>query len=493
MNIRVLLSAALLTTASSVSAMAAATAEEAARIQAAMETYLGKEPGVISVTPEGDAYTIKLDATPYFAKVKEPGFKAYADPYVFKATPAGNGQWSVAGTGTWGFQMNADNKFQMTLRVGEQNWSGTYDEALAAFTQSTATYGNISLTQSMPDPSGNTTSIAYNIGSGTSETTATAADAGTVDSTSVMTFNTITTANSMTGPDGQAAPDLAMFNYSMASPKLSYTTSAKGISYRPVMDLLAFFVARPDKQLIIDDQAMLKDKLKAALPFFKSMAGNATYEGLMVTTAMGQFEMATAGGDINMNGLVKDGFVQEKIGFTGFKMPAGIAPPWAADLVPSTFKVDFSVRGFDLDAPTQIVLTQLDLTLPELLPTGVEDQLMPAFMPTNAITVDLGASEISNALYSLTYDGQITGGVAGLPTGKANIRMKGMDAVIGILQANGADPTAQQALAGLIGMKGMGKAEADGTTLWVIDALAPGKILVNGLDVSAMLGMATPQ
>lgn len=493
MNTRVLLSAVLLISASATSALAAATPEEAARIQAAMETYLGKEPGVVTVTPDGDAYTIKLDPAPYFAKIKEPNVKAFADPYVFKAEPAGNGQWTVTGSGTWGFQVNADNKFQMTLRMGEQNWSGTYDEALVAFTKSTATYSNIAMTQSMPDLSGNVTNIVYNIQSITAETTATPADGGTVDSKSSMVMDNISTSTTTTSVDGQAAPpELAMMNYTMASPKLSYTTIGNGISYRPVMDLLAFLVARPDKQLIINDQAQLKEKLKAAVPIFKSMAGSANYDGLTVTTAMGQFELASAGGEVNMNGLVKDGFLQEKIGFTGFKMPAGLVPPWAEELVPSTFKVDFSLKGFDLEAPTQIVLNQLDLTLPELLPTGVENQLLPALLPTNAVTVDLGASEISNALYSLTYDGQITGGLAGMPTGKANVRLRGMDAIIGKLQAGGADPNVQQALAGLIGMKGFGKTEADGTLLWAIDASAPGKILVNGLDVSAMLGMAPP-
>lgn len=493
MKTRILLSAALLLSASTASALAAATPEEAARIQAAMETYLGKEPGVITVTPDGDAYTIKLDAAPYFAKITEPNVKAFADPYVFKAAPTGSGQWTVSGTGTWGFQLNADNKLQMSVRLGDQNWSGTYDEALVAFTKSSATYSNIAVTQSMPDPSGNTTNIAYNIQSVTAETTAAPAGDGTVDSTSTIIMNNITTATTVAGAGGQAAPpELAMMNYSMASPKLSYTTAAKGMSYRPVMELLAFFVARPDKQLIIADQTLLKEKLKAAVPVFKRMSGSATYEALTVTTAMGQFEAATAGGEANMNGLVKDGFLQEKLAFTGFKMPAALLPPWATELVPTNFSVDFSLKGFDLEAPTQMALAQLDFSKPEPLPAGFENQLLPAFLPTNAVTIDLGASEISNALYSLTYSGQITAGLAGMPTGKADIRLKGMDAIIGKLQAGGADPNVQQALAGLIGMKGFGKAEADGTVLWAIDASIPGKVLVNGLDISAMVGMAPP-
>jgi hypothetical protein len=494
MKTRALFTAALFLSSVSIQALAAATPEEAASIKASLEAYLGSTPGVVTVMPEGNAYTIKLDAAPYVAKIPDPSVKIFADPVVMKAEPLGNGQWTVTGTGTWGFQMSADKNVSVTVRVGDQNWTSTYDANLAAFTKSTGTFSNIAMAQSLPDPagSGGMTSTTYNIQSITSESTATPAGQG-VDSVSNMVMTGISTATTATGADGQPpATEMAMLNYSATSPKLSYTTTGKGLSYKPMLELLAWFVARPDKQLIINDQADLKVKLQAALPLFQSLIGTTTYEGLVVTTAFGQFEAASLGGDINMNGLVADGKFQERLSLTGFKMPAGLVPPWAQELVPTNFTIDFGMDGFNLEAPVQLALGQLDLSKPEPLPTGFESVILPAFLPNNAVNITIGASEISNALYSLTYQGNVSAGLAGPPTGKASVRMKGMDAVIAKLQAGAADPNVQQALAGLIGMKGFGKAEADGTILWDIDGSTPGKVLVNGLDVSAMLGMAPP-
>jgi hypothetical protein len=82
---------------------------------------------------------------------------------------------------------------------------------------------------------------------------------------------------------------------------------------------------------------------------------------------------------------------------------------------------------------------------------------------------------------------------AGLPTGTATIRMKGLDDVLAKVQAAATtDPNAQQAMGGLVAFKGFGKAEADGSMLWAVDMTQPGKVLVNGIDVSAIAGMAPP-
>jgi hypothetical protein len=69
--------------------------------------------------------------------------------------------------------------------------------------------------------------------------------------------------------------------------------------------------------------------------------------------------------------------------------------------------------------------------------------------------------------------------------------MKGMDAIVAQLQQAATDPTAQQAMAGLFAVKGLGKADGD-SLVWDVTMGADGKLMVNGTDVSAMLGMAPP-
>src|SRR5688572_2886055 len=72
---------------------AAATAEEALRLTGVFQTYLGKEPGVVTVTPAGEAYDVKLDFVHLMAKVTAPGFSVEGSPMEMKLTQQGSGKW----------------------------------------------------------------------------------------------------------------------------------------------------------------------------------------------------------------------------------------------------------------------------------------------------------------------------------------------------------------------------------------------------------------
>jgi hypothetical protein len=66
------------------------------------------------------------------------------------------------------------------------------------------------------------------------------------------------------------------------------------------------------------------------------------------------------------------------------------------------------------------------------------------------------------------------------------VKLKGLDETMTALQA--APPDVQQMSAGLLLVKGLGKAEADGSLSWKIESTPAGAITVNGADVSKMLG-----
>lgn len=63
LNRRIIAASFFLATASS-AALAAATADEAGRITASLQTYFGSEPGVVTVVPQGDDYIVTLNAAP---------------------------------------------------------------------------------------------------------------------------------------------------------------------------------------------------------------------------------------------------------------------------------------------------------------------------------------------------------------------------------------------------------------------------------------------
>src|SRR5437868_4539626 len=84
-----------LVSASTPALAAAATPEEAQRLTGVLQTYLGKEPGVVMVTPVGEAYDVKIDLAPLIAKIKQPNFSAEISPFVMKLTDQGGGMWLV--------------------------------------------------------------------------------------------------------------------------------------------------------------------------------------------------------------------------------------------------------------------------------------------------------------------------------------------------------------------------------------------------------------
>lgn len=488
MTLRRILAASLLLVTASSAALAAATDEEAARITTSLQAYLGKEPGVVKVEPKGDDYIVTLDAAPYIAKIQTPGIKMNVDPVVLTIRPKGNGQWDVAQKGSFNFGWDAEGFSTVTAKVAEQDWTGVFDEASAAFLSSTYSIKNMSINQVMTDPTTKaktTASSVYDTWSGNS--TATPRPDGSVDATSNISISNVVSTSSTDMPGGQPLA------YTINAGKTDSTATAKGLRSKAILDLLAWFVEHPSKDLIIKDQQQLKDKILAALPLWESLESSSAMNNMAVTTGIGNFALPAANVSVGLSGASKEGRLREAFGVTGFALPPGISPPWTEGLIPSTMKIDFTLDGVDLESPVKLFLTQADLSKDPVIPAGSEMAYMAAFAPNNSMKITLADGEFTSPTYSLTYEGAFNVNFMGLPTGTATIKMKGLDDVIAKVQAAAAtDPTAQQAMGGLVAFKGFGKAEADGTTTWAIDLTQPGKLLVNGIDLSAMAGMAPP-
>lgn len=494
MFIRKFITTTIFLVSASAASLAAATQEEADRIKASLQSYLGSEPGVVAVAAQGDDYVITLDATPYLAKVGTSGFTAKVDPYVMTARPKGNGQWDVSQSGPMAFSWNAPGISSVDGKIASQEWSGVFDEATASFLSSTFAYTGITINQTMDDPQTKiktTAATAYENWSGTS--TGVPRGDGSVDVTSTMAISGVTSAAKTEMPPEMVAAGMPSLDYTLNNAKSDYTTSAKGLRTKTILDLVAWLVAHPSKDLIVQDQAQLKEKILAALPLWESIDGAATMNDTSISSAYGQFGIPVGSFGLSMSGISKEGKFREAFGFSGLTIPPGITPPWTEGLIPSSFKIDFTLDGVDLEAPTKLFLAQADFAKDP--PISPESGLLflPAFAPKNTIGVTLVDSEISSPVYTLTYDANMVINLSGFPTGKANIRMKGLEDVLAKVQAAAAtDPMAQQAMGGLVAFKGFGKVEADGTTLWAIEVTPDSKVLVNGLDVSAMMGMAPP-
>jgi hypothetical protein len=482
----------LLSLASSTSAFAAATAEEAARIQATFQSYLGSEPGVVTVTPAGEGYDVALDPAPYFKKVTTPDFKASADPYRFNATPKGNGQWAVTSNGPYKISTSVPNIFSFDFAAANIQWSGTYSDALLAFLDQKVDASGITMSQVNIDPTSKMkTSSVTAVEKMSAVLSSKDAGNGTLDGTSTYEMSGVISSSTMEAPPGDTSG--IGFAYVANAERAGFTTNSKGMTTKPLLELLAFFVARPSKELLVKDQQQLKDKLTSALPVFATIDGSGSYQNVVIDTGLGKFQLGNLGGSVNMNGVTKTGRFAESIDVNNFKLPEGLPlPPWSKGLVPTSIKLGFDFSGFDLEAPSRKFIAEMDITKTDPVPPGSEAAYLAAFAPTNTIKMTIPPGQISSDLYTLTYEGTSDINLSGAPPAvNMTLTMKGLDQVIAQLQQAAADPTAQQGMAMLFAVKGIGKLEGD-ITKWEITMSQDGKLLINGTDMSAMMGAIAP-
>ncbi len=479
-------SAALLTFAlllsSSTIALAAASADEAQRLTALFQSYLGDEPGVVTVAPAGDSYTATLDLAPYIAKVKEPGASASVTPIVLSLTDQGGGKWKVDQDQPLSFALKVDGKIDMKISLGSIKGTGIFDEALGAMESSVTDYSQLAVDQVVTDRA-TTSKVAYTIAAMHYET----AMSGSADDASGTMKSTYTelreTISMPAAPDGSMPP----MDISVTSPSGSSDAAIKGLKPKAMMAIAAWLVAHPSEAAIKTGQAELKDKLRAALPLFANISGTSTLNELGVNTMLGQFGIQKVDLVIDANGIVESGALREKIAVTGFKAPDGIIPPWAVSLVPQNFTVDFNVAGFNLAAPAKLIIDNLDLNKEPPLPKEMEQQLLQALLPNGTVTVGLGPSEIIASIFDLKAEGSMVAGPAAMPSGQATVKLKGLDAIMAALQAAPPEMGMQQMAPMVIIAKGMAKADGDYLS-WKIESTPTGSVTVNGVDPMKMGG-----
>lgn len=460
-------------------ALAAATPEEAQRLTALFQSYLGRTPGVVSVTPQGESYAAKIDLAPLFAKVKDPTVSLSLSPLEWTLTDQGGGQWKVDQNQPLSFAFGVKGEGETKGSVASVVSTGVFEEALGGFTTTSAELKAVTAEQTVTD-TGATTRVSYAVDSVSMQTTMQGSP-DAADATSTYSFSGLKEIVSV-----PAAADTPAMDLVLTAPSGQQDSTIKGLRLKAVSDLVTWLVAHQDPKEIVAEQAVFKDKLRAALPLFTSLSGNSTVDNLTATSPFGQFAVRQFGFGAEMNGIVADGRLRQTFSFTGLEVPAALLPPWAAGLVPESFKLDVGVADFDLAAPAALILDKLDLSKPEPLPKDLDAPLMQALMPKGSVTITLGPSDILAKLYGLAAEGSMTAGPVAMPSGQALITMKGLDETMAALQAG--PPDIQQMSAGLLLVKGLGKAEADGTLSWKVETTPGGAITVNGADVSKMLG-----
>jgi hypothetical protein len=133
-----------------------------------------------------------------------------------------------------------------------------------------------------------------------------------------------------------------------------------------------------------------------------------------------------------------------------------------------------------------LAIDKFDLNKTPIIGPEHQAEFLRAALPNGTMTVAMDPNTLKSELYELTIDGSFNVSMAGMPTGKATARLKGLDKTLETLQtAAASDPSVQQAIGPLLAAKGFAKVE-DSQHVWVFESNGAGGFLVNGIDLSRM-------
>lgn len=458
-----------------------ATPEGAARLTEVFQTYLGKTPGVVTVTPSGAVYDLRLDAGPLLSSIPETDAKVTVSPILLQLTDNGDGTWSMTQDQAFDMKMQVPGEADATLSIASLKTTGIFDEKLAAFSTTTSEFTDLKMDQTVTAPDG-PSHVAYSVASGQVTTTGTAGASGGVDLTQTMSAKTlIETFNVPMEPGG------APVEISLTAESYGVDGTMTGLRSQQILSTLAFFVAHPSDTEIKAAQEDLRGLLRSDLPLFDHLGGKGLVKTIAAQTPIGPVTLSSMGVEVEANGIVADGMVREALSLDGLVLPPGLVPEWAAALVPQKTALDVKVSGFDLANPVGQILAAFDLTKPEPVEQAFLDSLLPAFLPNGTVDITLAPGETVAPAFTLGYEGAMKAGPAQeIPSGKAKISLKGYDAIVAAL-SDAPPEVGQQMLPALTLIRGMAQQVGD-TLVWDIDASTPGTMLVNGNDLGPMLG-----
>ena len=470
----------LLLATTAIPTVAAPSGEDAAKIQAALDAYFGKQFNLVKVEPDGEIYKATVDFSTLIGTAKDSGVELTMPPLEFSLAPEGEGKWRVKRDGDFEFSGKMADKFNFKQTMTEFAVDAEFDEQLGTFTSSTGSVKTIDLKEEITDAQSGPASVDMHVEDVSAESTVSANEAGGFDAK--ITEETGATVVKESAKISGGEPVAAELTAEKASAEYNLT----GTKFKELMAFINFMGKHSDKDALLKDQAVYKILLQAMLPGFLNMTGTGSLNKIQIVTPVGNVNMDKLSYGLDMNGAVKDGKVKESLGIEGLKIPAGLAPPYASGMVPKNFNMDFTVSGFDPGTALTSVIAAMDLSKEPVIPKEMEAQLLTQLLPTGKVDINLGKSVLSNELYTITVDSTMSAGPAAMPSGKAHVTIKGMDEIMKAVQAAPPEANLQQGSALIIVAKGLAKTESDGSLSWDVESTADGKVLVNGTDVNKL-------
>src|SRR5271170_4054401 len=459
------------TGASALAGDVAPTAEGAQKLQSNLAAYFGAN--VVKVTPEGDHYALLFDIAKALAPLADQGVKIDMALGPIALTEQSDGAWRIAADGNALFNAHLKDG-EYSIRYDGYNYAGVFDPAISGFREAQIRADKIGFQLHSPalEETGQAGPLQATL-------TGAAAAGGGLDAVlhEELTDSSLTVTPKKSDAAGGASPPPVTIRVT----PLVVDVKADNLRSRQLLDLWAFFLAHQTRADLATHQDELKTKLMGLLPVADKIDESFAGQKLVVESPKGPVIVETLKASFATDHFPSKGTNEVHIALTGISPPAGLAPPAMQPLMPTSIDIGFKVNGYDYGAAAAEAIKDLDFAGEgPVIPEGDRPKIT-ALMMAGPIAVTVLPSRILAPQLDLSFEGelQLTGGH---PVGKITVKARDFDKTMAAVKSAGPLAT-PQVLAGLTMAKGLGKADPDGSLVWVAEYAADGVMKLNGLPL----------
>lgn len=464
--------------------------DSAAKLQAFLATYLGKQAPA-AITPADPGFWVAFDLAALAAPVKAAGFAFDPATLKYHVVEQDDGLWraELSSFPTMVAHIHTQESGRAvdateTISANGAKGQALIDPAIGFWRNVAGEADNLNVEATLPG-----VDEKFQFGGMKVNGTGQAGADGAVSATMAQTAATVgfkidvdpkAIKAAKGGADAPAA-DVQPYSVTAAANQLSADIKLDGLKTHPLLDLWAFLVAHPTRPELAANEAAFKSLLIAALASQAKIEETASVNKIATQIPQGQVTIDSA--KVGASGaLGPTGAFGEHFEANGLALPADLIPAPFAGFAPTAFAIGFRVSGFDVASASAEMVADLHLA-GDGAAISPDDaaKIRAKLVGPDGIVIDIEPSHVLAPLLDISFDGHIVykGAKA---TGKLTVHMRNFDKTQAALKTLG--PEVEKKAAPMLAMaKGLAKTDGDGSLTWVGEIGADGVMKVNGLPL----------
>ncbi len=464
--------------------------DSAAKLQAFLATYLGKQAPA-AITPADPGFWVAFDLAALAAPMKTAGFAFDPATLKYHVVEQDDGLWraELSSFPTMVAHVHTQEGGQAidateTIAANGAKGQALIDPAIGFWRSVAGEADSLNIEATLPGVDEKFQFGGMKV-SGTGQAGADGAVAATMAQTAATVGFKIDVdpkaiKASKAGADAAAA-DAQPYSVTATANQLSADVKLDGLKTHPLLDLWAFLVAHPTRSELAANEAAFKSLVIAALASQAKIEETASVDKVVTQIPQGQVTIDSA--KFGASGaLGPTGAFGEHFEANGLTLPVDLIPAPFAGFAPTAFAIGFRASGFDVASASAEMVADLHLA-GDGAAISPDDaaKIRAKLVGPDGIVIDIEPSHLLAPLLDISFEGHIVykGAKA---TGKLTVHMRNFDKTQAALKTLG--PEVEKKAAPMLAMaKGLAKTDGDGSLTWVGEIGADGVMKVNGLPL----------